>query len=157
MTKIYNEWIWKESIGFMMIEPIFSNESKRGVITGVSAADLYGFSHVIPNKIDITYPKGYNPNKKKEHMNINYKTKDRYEYEMNLYLIDGIEYRIYSPERVIVEMIKNSKNNFNDMMISTIKEFFTNMEYDVNKIMEIARFFNIENQVKIAEAIYRHG
>ena len=157
MNKIYNEWVWKESIGFMAIEPIFINESKRGVITGTSAADLYGFSHVIPNKIDITYPKGYNSNKRKDIMNINYKTKERYEYEMNQYLIDGIEYRIYSPERVIVEIIKNSKNNFTDMMIATIKEFFTNMKYDFEKIMEVARFFKVENEVKIAEAIYRHG
>jgi len=41
---------------------------------------------------------------------------------------------IYSPERTIIEIIKDAKGKYNDVLIETIRNFFNKIKYNSNEL-----------------------
>lgn len=127
---------------------IFTKKANRGVISSWSAASYWGFSPLIDLKVYITYPKGYNPNIKSPNVIKKHRSGEMYSSDIKHITFDNIDMNVYSPERTIVEIIKDAKGNFNDVLIETIRTFFSVISYKYSLILKWAKKFNIEGIVK---------
>lgn len=138
---------------------IFDSRSEKGVICKYSAAYAWGFNKQKPDKTYITFPKFYNPAKKEAWMKLNYKVIKRYELQIETIKLNNISYRIYSPERTIVEIIKDNINNMNKYNIGITQNFFNSYKYDPKKLKEAASEFNVTEYVNMMVAIanYQKG
>ena len=129
-------------------ESIFTGKSNKGVISSWSAASYWGFSPRIDSKIFITYPKGYNPNLKSSSIIKKQRSGDLYSKDIKHIMFDDKNMNVYSPERTIVELIKDAKGTFNDVLVETIKNFFNVVNYKYAVVIEWAKKFKIEGIVK---------
>ena len=146
------EWTRDIPVSFISVEWFFTSRRKLGVISKESAADMYGFNNTILNGIDLTIPNGYNANLK-NHFDLNYNFEEKYNFQLERYLINEKEVRIYSPERTIVELIKKNFNNITDIFISLVKGFFESFKYNDKKLYEAASFFKVTNQVILIQGL----
>ena len=138
----------------MSIEDLFSNKENKKVLSSWSAATFWGFSPLIDTTLYITCPKGYNPNINKKYISVKQRAGTKYNQDILTFDYEGMKVNVYSPERTIVEIIKETKNSYTDVIVETIRNFFKNIKYSVNKLREMAKSFKIEHIVEAFMAVY---
>ena len=129
-------------------DSIFTEKTNNGVISSWSAASYWGFSPKIDSKIYITYPKGYDSNFKSVNLISRQRTGSKYWEDILKIAFDNKNMNIYSPERTIVEIIKDAKGEFNDVLVETIKNFIKLIKYEFSNVIKWAKRFHIEGIVK---------
>ena len=127
---------------------IFTHKTNKGVISSWSAASYWGFSPKIDSKIYITYPKGYNPNFKSSNIVKKQRTGIKYSDDIQEITFDTKKMNVYSPERTIVEIIKDAKGEFNDVLVEIIKNFIKLIKYEFSNVIKWAKEFHIEGITK---------
>ena len=128
-------------------ESIFTKKTNKGVISSWSAASYWGFSPLLNSKAYITYPKGYNPNIKSSNLVKKQRAGNKYSEDIQHIMFDEQPMNVYSPERTIVEIIKDAKGIFNDVLVETIKTFIERVKYNFKDVLKWAKNFNIEGIV----------
>ncbi|MCK5866817.1 MAG: hypothetical protein KAG14_00315 [Mycoplasmataceae bacterium] len=129
------------------IESFFNRRTTKGVLSGESSAVWWGFSDVIPQTWHITVPGSYNATNKSSSFIFKKMNVKKYEIDIKRFSTDQGEIRVYSPERTIVEIIKSAKGNYTDVILQTIKNFFSTIKYQTKKLINIAKTFNVEREL----------
>lgn len=140
----------------LAVEELFTSKRKNGVISHNTAALAWGFSNLTTRKIDITFPKSKVSNDIKkdwDDFNVYQQVIDKYIEGIETIEWEGKEIRIYSPERTIVEIIKEKGSRLNDTDIETIKTFFKYFNYDHNSLNKFSKLFNVEYEVNFARSL----
>lgn len=152
-SKFYYEHV-KDTIILASMEYFFTNKREYGVISGTTAAIVWGFSNVWPEKINLTFPKSkISGDARTEEFSCKQLIESKYnigivELKWNSSLI-----RIYDPERTIIDIIKEESDFFDDITVSTLKKFFREFDYDQKKLYEYARIFNVAKELKICQSL----
>ena len=154
MSNEYSEWNYEINGSYLSIADFFTDKRSIGVVSKNTAADMYGFSNLLLDEVNITIPKGYN-NAIRAAYSFNSNVKSKYSFQLDKYMIEGKQVRIYSPERTIVELIKEGYTKITDVFIDTMKLFFNNFKYSVKRLYEAAEFFNATKEVKFIESLIR--
>jgi len=144
---------WYEGI-FWSLEDEIINRTNKFVLSSWTAASIWGFNEIFDMKYFITFPKGYNL--KTDPKTIVKKQRSKEKYNLGIIQIPykGKKIKVYSPERAVVEIIEETKGNYNDVIISIIKNFFTYIDFDRDELLTIAKKFNVLEVVKVFMAVY---
>lgn len=133
------------------LDDVLSTKTQKWVLSKYSAAALWGFSNIFSSEIEVTFPKGQKSSKITDLVG-QFKTHTRVDekYEDGIVVVDykGFPVKAYEPERTIVEIMKDSENAIDDIVLDTIKSFVENVDFDKDKIEKYAKMFNIEQAVK---------
>ena len=149
--KLKSIYLEENSAILFSTKSFFTPRTTKGVLSFESAASWWGFSEAIDSEWDITVPRNYNPTNKSDQYNINRMANDKYDLEIITFKIEDREVRVYSPERTLIELVKRAKKSINDVIIQTIRNFFSMIEYSSKKLHELAKKFNVEQEVTIWE------
>lgn len=145
---------YKVNEGFLAgISDLLPRRSKKYIISKYTAAEVWGFSPFLMTKLCLTVPKGYNPNKSKDY-EITTKVISKFENDMIKVTFEGREFRIYSPEKTLVEIVKSLKNEYNDQNLELIQMFFKKVKYDKKKLFEIAKEENALEAIAAFQVVY---
>lgn len=150
-SKFYYEHV-KDTIILASMEYFFTDKRKYGVISGTTAAAVWGFTNIIPTCIDLAFPKSKISNDARTgNFNCKQYIESKYEIGIETIVWNGSKIRIYNPERTIIEIIKENIQFFSDVIVDTFKRFFNETKYDQKKLYEYAKIFNISQELRIIE------
>lgn len=129
------------------LEEWFTKNRTSGAISLETAAVVWGFSNLIIDEFDITFKKG--SVSKKASWNIRQHQKVERLYNLGLIEIqfDGHTYRIYDPERTLVDLVKENIGHMSRDIAYAIRMFFHEINYDVEKLLMYARELKVENEI----------
>ena len=134
----------------------FHNRCKVAVFSYVSALYLQGFTDIIPNEMEVTVYKGYNPHRISGNVRIHYVTKEIYDLGMTeCQTMFGNTVKVYDLERTICDFIKNRSEIETELFSKTINKYVRYENKDLNKLYEYSKKMKIYEKVKeILEVVY---
>lgn len=134
----------------------FHNRCKVAVFSYVSALYLQGFTDIIPNEMEVTVYKGYNPHRISGSVRIHYITKEIYDLGMTeCQTMFGNTVKVYDLERTICDFIKNRSEIETELFSKTINKYVRYENKDLNKLYEYSKKMKIYEKVKeILEVVY---
>lgn len=134
----------------------FHNRCKVAVFSYVSALYLQGFTDIIPNEMEVTVYKGYNPHRISGNVRIHYVTKEIYDLGMTeCQTMFGNTVKVYDLERTICDFIKNRSEIETELFSKTINNYVRYENKDLNKLYEYSKKMKIYEKVKeILEVVY---
>ena len=134
----------------------FHNRCKVAVFSYVSALYLQGFTDIIPNEMEVTVYKGYNPHRISGNVRIHYVTKEIYDLGMTeCQTMFGNTVKVYDLERTICDFIKNRSEIETELFSKTINKYVRYGNKDLNKLYEYSKKMKIYEKVKeILEVVY---
>ena len=134
----------------------FHNRCKVAVFSYVSALYLQGFTDIIPNEMEVTVYKGYNPHRISGSVRIHYVTKEIYDLGMTeSQTMFGNTVKVYDLERTICDFIKNRSEIETELFSKTINKYVRYGNKDLNKLYEYSKKMKIYEKVKeILEVVY---
>lgn len=134
----------------------FHNRCKVAVFSYVSALYLQGFTDIIPNEMEVTVYKGYNPHRISGSVRIHYVTKEIYDLGMTeSQTMFGNTVKVYDLERTICDFIKNRSEIETELFSKTINKYVRYENKDLNKLYEYSKKIKIYEKVKeILEVVY---
>ena len=140
---------WTKDLPFSWLDlsEVFQDKPNKIVISSWTALDFFGINEDLIHETTVTVPKGYNSVKIREFANVKQRTPKKYDFQIEIFNIEGKLVNIHSPERAFVEVIKEQKGRYSDVIISLIRGFFTKFKYDVRKLIEAAEKFNILDEI----------
>lgn len=126
------------------------------IFSYVSALYIHGFTDIIPNEIEVTVYKGYNPHRIKEAVRVHYVEKNIYELgQTERDTMFGNSIKVYDMERTICDLIKNRKEIEVELFSKAINSYMRSSEKDLIKLYEYSKKMKIYEKVKeILEVIY---
>lgn len=134
-------------LSWLELSDMFQEKPNKVVVSSWTALDFFGINDDLIHEITITVPNGYNPVKIREVANVKQRNADKYGFQIESFNIEGKWVNIHSPERAFVEVIKEQKGRYSDVIISLIRRFFTKFKYDVKKLIDAAKRFNILDEI----------
>lgn len=134
----------------------FHNRCKVAVFSYVSALYLQGFTDIIPNEMEVTVYKGYNPHRISGNVRIHYVTKEIYDLGMTeCQTIFENTVKVYDLERTVCDFIKNRREIEAELFSKTINKYVRYENKDLNKLYEYSKKMKIYEKVKeILEVVY---
>ena len=134
----------------------FHNRCKVAVFSYVSALYLQGFTDIIPNEMEVTVYKGYNPHRISGNVRIHYVTKEIYDLGMTeCQTMFGNTVKVYDLERTICDFIKNRSEIETELFSKMINKYVRYGNKDLNKLYEYSKKMKIYEKVKeILEVVY---
>lgn len=134
----------------------FHNRCKVAVFSYVSALYLQGFTDIIPNEMEVTLYKGYNPHRISGNVRIHYVTKEIYDLGMTeCQTMFGNTVKVYDLDRTICDFIKNRSEIETELFSKTINKYVRYGNKDLNKLYEYSKKMKIYEKVKeILEVVY---
>ncbi len=128
---------------------ILSKSSKHMCFSHATALYLHDISDRIPLVYDITVPYNYSGSLLKiENASLKYVKDNIFELGLtNIKTINGLIVKCYDLERTICDIIKDKNNMDKEIYAKALKEFATNKNKDIFKLVQYAKKLNIENEV----------
>ncbi len=129
----------------------------RGVICLISALSFHEITTQIPHEIHVAIEQG-----KAEPSRLRYPplrqwwfSGDAFHQGIRTVRLDGVDVRIYSPEKTLADCFKFRKKIGLDVAIEAVKQYREQMRMDVDSIMNYARICRVANVMKpYLEAIF---
>lgn len=134
----------------------FQKRYKVAIYSYLSALYLHQLTDVIPNKLEVTLYRGYNPHRMGENIIKHFVTKELYE----LGVVDcktmyGNIVSVYDLERTICDLVKNRKSIDSELFSKTLNRYIRTSNKDLSKLYRYARKMKIlEKVIEIIEVIY---
>ena len=134
----------------------FQKRYKVAIYSYLSALYLHQLTDVIPNKLEVTLYRGYNPHRMGENIIKHFVTKELYE----LGVVDcktmyGNIVSVYNLERTICDLVKNRKSIDSELFSKTLNRYIRTSNKDLSKLYRYARKMKIlEKVIEIMEVIY---
>lgn len=134
----------------------FQKRYKVAIYSYLSALYLHQLTDVIPNKLEVTLYRGYNPHRMGENIIKHFVTKELYE----LGVVDcktmyGNIVSAYDLERTICDLVKNRKSIDSELFSKTLNRYIRTSNKDLSKLYRYARKMKIlEKVIEIMEVIY---
>ena len=127
----------------------FQKRYKVAIFSYLSALYLHQLTDSIPNKLEVTLYRGYNPHRMDENIIKHYVTKEVHE----LGIVDcktmyGNTVRVYDLERTICDFVKNRNKVEAELFSKIITRYARYRNKDFNKLYTYAEKMNIYNKVK---------
>lgn len=110
-----------------------------------------GKTEVIPNRIDITIPNGYNAHRISDKIAIHYVSKEH----INLGVIEtntpfGNKIRCYNLERTICDIVKNNNTGLDSEQVNKIiRNAFLGKQIDINILMDYAKKLKCDKKIQM--------
>lgn len=129
---------------------------KVAIFSYVSALYLHRYTDIIPEEIEVTVYKGYNPHRIKGNVKVHYVTKAFYDLgATESKTMFGNTVRVYNLERVICDFIKNRNEIESELFSKTINRYVRDVNKDLKKLNEYSKKMRIQEKVKdILEVVY---
>lgn len=134
----------------------FQKRYKVAIYSYLSALYLHQLTDVIPNKLEVTLYRGYNPHRMGENIIKHFVTKELYA----LGVVDcktmyGNIVSVYDLERTICDLVKNRKSIDSELFSKTLNRYIRTSNKDLSKLYRYARKMKIlEKVIEIMEVIY---
>lgn len=122
---------------------------KKGIISLSTALYLYGFSDRVPDKIDLTVPRGYKNSALKDEFVL-------HQQDLKFYKL-GIEERkspqdhlikIYSLDRTMAEILRPRNHIDSEIINSAFKQYIQSSKKNIAKLMYFAGLFRTTTKVQ---------
>ncbi len=126
------------------------------VFSYISALYLHQFTDIIPDKMEVTVYKGYNPHRIRERAKIHFVSKDTYNMGVTYTsTVFGNHVKVYNLERTICDIVKNRNEIESELFSKTINRYARYRDKDLNKLYAYAEKMNIVDKVSdILELVY---
>lgn len=126
------------------------------IFSYVSALYLHDFTDIIPQEMEVTVYKGYNPHRLSKNVIIHYVTKEIYELGISeCKTMFGNPVKTYDLERTICDLIKNRNEIETELFSTTISRYVRYQHKDLHKLYDYATKMKIYEKVKeLIEVIY---
>jgi predicted transcriptional regulator of viral defense system len=134
----------------------FHKRYKVAIFSYVSALHLHQFTDIIPEEIEITVYKGYNPHRISGIVKVRYVTKAIYNLGVTeCKTVFGNTVKVYDLERTICDFVKNRNEIETELFSKTINKYVRDKNKDLNKLYEYSKKMKIYEKVKeILEIVY---
>lgn len=134
----------------------FSTRFQVAVFSYVSALYLHGLTDIIPNEMEITVYRGYNPHRMNEDVRIHYVTKEIYSLGITeSTTMFGNKVKAYDLERTICDFIKKRNEIETELFSKTINNYVRCKNKDMNRLYEYSKQMKIYRKVKeLMEVFY---
>lgn len=134
----------------------FQMRYQVAIFSYVSALSLQHFSDIIPEKMEVTVYKGYNPHRMNGIARVHYVSKAIYNLGVTCCSTTfGNSVRVYDLERTICDLIKNKNETESELFVKTINRYGREKSKDLNKLYEYAKKMKLYDKVKnIMEIVY---
>ncbi len=121
----------------------------KAVICLMSALSYHGLTTEIPHSVYIALEKGaeepiidYPP------LSVHRFSKKSFEGGIDVYDIDGVSVRIYSPEKTLADCLKFRDKIGIDIFLDALKLYKSKNKFRVNEVLKYARICRVENVIK---------
>lgn len=134
----------------------FQKRYKVAIFSYLSALYLHQLTDSIPNKLEVTLYRGYNPHRMDENIIKHYVTKEVHE----LGIVDcktmyGNTVRVYDLERTICDLIKNRKAIDSEIFSKVLNRYVSSSNKDLAKLYKYAQKMKILDKVLgVVEVLY---
>lgn len=134
----------------------FQRRYKVAIFSYLSALYLHQLMDSIPNKLEVTLYRGYNPHRMDENIIKHYVTKEVHE----LGIVDcktmyGNTVRVYDLERTICDLIKNRKAIDSEIFSKVLNRYVSSSNKDLVKLYKYAQKMKILDKVLgVVEVLY---
>ena len=134
----------------------FQKRYKVAIFSYLSALYLHQLMDSIPNKLEVTLYRGYNPHRMDENIIKHYVTKEVHE----LGIVDcktmyGNTVRVYDLERTICDLIKNRKAIDSEIFSKVLNRYVSSSNKDLVKLYKYAQKMKILDKVLgVVEVLY---
>ncbi len=120
----------------------------KGVVSGVGALYLHGFSVRLPDKFTFTFPKGYNSKTiKDEDINYNWVIKENYELGISeATTMYGNKVKAYDIERCLCDILRGKGEDI-QIVNEAFKKYCVYPERDFDKLMRYAKQLHVDKKV----------
>ena len=127
----------------------FSNRFQVAVFSYVSALYLQGYTDMIPDEMEITVYKGYNPHSMGQGVRIHYVKKEIYELGVTECItMLGNKVKAYDLERTVCDLIKDRDEIETELFSKTINNYVRCKNKDTNRLYEYSKQMKIYKKVK---------
>ncbi len=127
---------------------LYQQKYSLGVVSGLSALYLHGFSIRTPGEYTFTFPQGYNnPSLKNQPIIPNYVIKKNYELgviEMKTYY--GNTVKAYDLERTLCDIVKGQGEDI-QIVNYAFKQYCDYPDRNIDKLMNYARQLHVDKKV----------
>lgn len=126
------------------------------VFSYVSALYLHQFTDVIPDKMEVTVYKGYNPHRIKERTKVHFVSRDILDLGVTEgSTVFGNHVKVYDLERTICDLVKNRSDIEAELFSKTINRYVRYGNKDLNKLYEYAEKMGFVDTVSdILDVVY---
>lgn len=126
------------------------NRCPKGIFSLLSSLHLYGLTDVIPERISMTFPQGYNyMHLRKEGVECHVSNLDKY--PLGIDEIEskcGRKIRCYNKERTLCEIL-NPKYQMDIRVIAdAFKAYSKSSDKNLNELIKFAKVFRVEERVR---------
>lgn len=134
----------------------FQKRYKSAVFSYLSALYLHQLTDVVPNQIEVTLYRGYNPHRIDADVIRHFVTKEVHGLGViDCITIHGNVVKTYDLERVICDIVKNRKSVDSELFSKTLNNYVRSSKKDLTKLYAYARQLKVFDKVKdILEVIY---
>ena len=134
----------------------FQKRYKSAIFSYLSALYLHQLTDVVPNSIEVTLYRGYNPHRMSVDVIKRYVTRDIHTLGvMDCETMYGNVVKVYDLERVICDIVKNRKSIDSELFSKTLNNYVRSPKKDFAKLYAYARQLKVFDKMKeILEVIY---
>ena len=134
----------------------FQKRYKSAIYSYLSALYLHQLTDVVPNSIEVTLYRGYNPHRMNVDIIKHYVTRDIHTLGvMDCETMYGNVVKVYDLERIICDIVKNRKSVDSELFSKTLNNYVRSSKKDFTKLYAYARQLKVFDKVKdILEVIY---
>ena len=121
----------------------------RAVICLISALSFHDITTQIPHAVSIALERGSEP-PRIEHppVDLHYFSKESLTAGIELHTMDGVDVRVYSPEKTLADCFKFRNQLGMDIVLEALRFYKERMPFDVAKLMKYARICRVETTMK---------
>ena len=127
----------------------FQKRYKSSVFSYLSALYLHQLTDVVPNQIEVTLYRGYNPHRMDTDVIKHFVTKEVHGLGViDCITIHGNVVKTYDLERVICDIVKNRKSVDSELFSKTLNNYVRSPKKDFRKLFTYAKKLRVLDKVK---------
>lgn len=121
----------------------------KGVICLISALSFHKLTTQIPHKVYVALPElTRSPKQDYPPLAIHRFRGKAFEEGIEKHLIDGVDVKIYNPEKTLADCFKFRNKIGMDVVLEALKFYRSRKKFDIKAIMKYAKICRVENQMK---------
>lgn len=122
---------------------------KKGIISLSSAFYLYGLSDRLPDKIELTFPRGYKNSNLKKQVTAHQQIPSLYKLGINKVKTPrGNQVNVYSLDRTMAEILRPQNQVDPEIINKALKLYLKGPKKNIAKLMYFAKIFKTTKKVK---------
>lgn len=121
----------------------------NAVVSLISALSYYDLTTQLPHEVWITVPRGaWRPKIEYPALNLTYASKEIYSYGISKFKINGVEIKIYSPAKTIVDCFKFRNKIGLDIAIEALKRAWESKKVSMDELTKAAQVCKVAKIIR---------